>query len=175
MKHVRTVHPGVLTALWLLPLLALLQSALVGHFTIRGIFPSIVLIAVVNWGILRGTDEGVFWGFVGGLCLGFFSGWPFGTCAVAMVVVASVVSLGEGTFIRTHALLPLATVFGATILYYLVSLFVLESTQHAVDWFAALRSIVVPVALYNAVVNVPGYWLSQRLERRVYPMPRANW
>jgi len=117
----------------------------------------------------------VFWAFLGGMCLDVFSGWPVGTSTVSLVVVASLVSLGEGTFIRTHALLPLATVFGATILFYVAAFFILESTQHSVDWLAALRNIVVPLALYNALLNIPVYWLVRRLERRVYPQPRATW
>jgi rod shape-determining protein MreD len=171
----RRLHPGFITALWLLPILALFQSALAGHFTISGVFPGIVLIVVVDWGILRGLDEGVFWAFVGGMCLDIFSGWPVGTSTVALVAVASVVSLGEGTFMRTHALLPIATVFGATVLYYLAAFFILESKQYPLDWIAAVRSIVLPLALYNAILNIPGFWLTRRLENRVYPMPRANW
>ncbi|GAC1319636.1 MAG: hypothetical protein NVS2B16_00570 [Chloroflexota bacterium] len=173
--NVRTLHPGFVTALWLLPLTALLQISIVTHLAVRGIYPSLVLILVVNWGILRGTDEGMLWAFVGGLCLDTFSGWPFGTSTVALVVVASVVSLGQGTFIKTHALLPPATLFGATFLYYLVALFILESTQQPVDWVLALERIALPVAVYNALVNIGGFWLTQRLERRVYPVPRANW
>jgi rod shape-determining protein MreD len=172
---VRKIHPGLFTALWLLPVLALLQTSLVTHFAIRGIIPGIVLVAVVNWGILRGMDEGMLWGFIGGLCLDVFSGWPFGTSACALVIVASLVSLGEGTFIRTHALLPLLTIFAATILYYLVALFILTSTHHPVNWIAALRAFVLPAAIYNAILNIPAFWLAQRLEDRIYPMPRANW
>lgn len=173
--NVRRLNPSFFTALWLLPVLTLLQSSLVGHLAVRGIMPSIVLIAVVNWGILRGMDEGMLWGFLGGLCLDVFSGWPFGTSTVALVVVASVVSLGQGTFIRTHALLPPATIFAATILYYLIALFILESTQHPVDWLGALRLVVLPSAVYNAVLNIPGFWIAQWLEDRIYPTPRANW
>ena len=172
---VRSLHPGFFTALWLLPVLALLQTSLVGHFAVRGILPSIVLIAVVNWGILRGMDEGMLWAFVGGVCLDALSGWPFGTNTLALVVVASVVSLGESTFMRTHALLPLATVFAATILFYLVALFILESTQHPVDWIPAVRDVVLPAAIYNAVLNLVLFRLIQRLEDRVYPTPRAHW
>jgi hypothetical protein len=98
-----------------------------------------------------------------------------GTSTVALVVVASVVSLGEGTFIRTHGLLPLATVCAATVLYYLVAFFILESTQHPVDWIAGIRTIALPAAVYNAVLNIPGFWLAQRLEQRIYPTPRAHW
>lgn len=173
--NARTLHPGFFTALWLMPVLALLQVSMVGHVAINGIFPSIVLLAVVNWGILRGTDEGMLWAFLGGLCLDVFSSWPFGTNTVALVVVASVVSLGEGTFMRTHAVVPLATVFAATILYYAVALFILASTQHGVDWIAAVRGTVLPVALYNSALNIAGFRLTQRLERRIYPMPRAHW
>ena len=145
------------------------------HLAVRGVFPAVVLIAVINWGILRGPTEGMLWAFLGGVCLDVFSGWPFGTNTVALVTVASLVSLGEGTFMRTHALVPIATVFGATVLYYLVVMFILQSTQQPVDWVPALRATVLPLAVYNAVVNVVGFYLVQRLEDRVYPTPRANW
>ncbi|MGI8968685.1 MAG: rod shape-determining protein MreD [Chloroflexota bacterium] len=171
----RNLHPGLFTAIWLLPVVALFQTGVAGHLIIRGALPSLMLIAVVDWGILRGPDEGMLWGLLGGFCLDLFSGWPFGTCTVAMVLVASAVSLGGGTFIRTHALLPLGTIFIATILYYLIALFILESTHHTVDWIAALSGVILPIALYNAVLNIPGYWAVRRLENRVYPVPRANW
>ena len=158
-----------------MPVLGLLQASLMGHFAIHGIFPSLVLLVVVNWGILRGTDEGMLWALLGGLCLDVFSGWPFGTNTVALVIVASVVSLGQGTFMRTHAMVPLATVFAATVLFYGIALFILASTQHAVDWIAVLRSVAVPVALYNMLLNIPVFWLTQWLEGRIYPVPRANW
>jgi rod shape-determining protein MreD len=173
--NVRNLHPGFMTALWLLPILALLQVSVVNHFAFRGILPGIVLICVVDWGILRGTDEGMLWAFVAGLCLDVFSGWPPGTNTVALVIVASIVSLGQGTFIRTHALLPPATVFGATILFYTIALFILESTSHPVAWGVALRDSVIPIAIYNAILNIPGFRLIQRLEHRVYPLPRAHW
>lgn len=173
--NVRRLHPGFFTAIWMLPLVALLQASLVSHFSVRGALPSVMLLLVVNWGILRGTDEGMLWALIGGICIDTLSGWPFGTSTVALVVVASAVSLGEGTFIRTHALLPIGTVFGATILYYLVALFILVSTQHDVAWLSALQAAVLPAALYNAILNIPGFWLTQKLEHRIYPMPRANW
>lgn len=173
--NVRRLHPGFLTALWLLPVLTILQSSLVDHFAIRGIVPGIVLIAVINWGILRGTDEGMLWALIGGVCLDVLSGWPFGTSAVALVIVASLVSLGEGTFMRTHALVPPVTVFGATILYYLIALVVLQSTHVPVDWMQAVSGVIIPTALYNGVLNIVGFRLSERLESRIYPMARANW
>ena len=156
-------------------LIALVQISVVSHFIVDGVYPSIMLILVINWGILRGTDEGMLWAFVGGLCVDTFSGWPFGTSTVALVIVASLVSLGQGTFIKTHALLPPITLFAATLLYYTVALFILESAQQPVDWIAALERIALPVAIYNSVLNIGGFWLTQRLEQRVYPMPRAHW
>ncbi len=171
----RTLHPGLLTGLWLLPLVALSQATVAGHFAIGGNTPGLVLIAVIDWGILRGTDEGMLWAFFGGLCLDIFSGWPIGTSTVALVIVASLVSLGEGTFMRTHALVPIATVFAATLLYYAIALFTLESTQQPVSWIAEFRMAILPVAIYNAAINIPGYWLMKRLESRVYPVSRAHW
>jgi rod shape-determining protein MreD len=173
--RVRTLHPGLITGIWLLPLLTLLQVGVAGHLAIEGVIPGLVLVTVVNWGILRGTDEGMLWAFIGGLCLDVFSSWPLGTSTVALVIVASLVSLGEGTFMRTHALLPIGTVFLATALYYGIAMFILASTGQTVDWPAALSAVALPAALYNAVLNIPGFWIVRRLEDRVYPMPRAHW
>lgn len=175
MKTVRTLNPGLFTAIWLLPLVALAQVSLAHHLSVGNALPGLMLIVVVDWGILRGTDEGMLWAFIGGLCLDIFSGWPIGTSTVALVIVASLVSLGEGTFMRTHALVPIATVFAATILYYAVALFILESTQQPVAWLTEFRIAVLPVAIYNAIINIPGFWLMKRLENRVYPIPRAHW
>jgi rod shape-determining protein MreD len=172
---VRSLNPSIFTALWLLPVLGVFQASLMGHLALLGTVPGIMLIVIVDWGILRGMDEGMMWALVGGLCLDVFSGWPIGTNMVALVIVASIVSLGQGTFIRTHAFLPVATVFAATILYYLVVLFILESTRHPVDWIAALQVIVLPIALYNAAINVVGFRLVRRFEARIYPVPRAHW
>jgi rod shape-determining protein MreD len=175
MTRVRSLNAGLMTALWLLPIVALLQSSLAGHFQIDGALPAFMVILVVDWGILRGPEEGMLWAFIGGVCTDVFSGWPLGTSTVAMVTVASIVSLGGGTFIRTHAVLPLATVFFATILYYLVALFILESTHHPVAWIEGVRYAILPVALYNAALNIPGFWFVRKLEQRVYPVERAKW
>jgi rod shape-determining protein MreD len=163
------------TALWLLPILAVLQTSLMSHLAVSGAIPGLVLLVVVDWGILRGPDQGMLWAFIGGLGIDVFSSWPFGTSTVALVLVASIVSLGGGTFIRTHALLPPAAVFLATLLYYGIAFFILESTHHSVDWLSVVRELVLPIAVYNAALNVPVFWLVRRLEARVYPMPRASW
>ncbi|MGH2448427.1 MAG: rod shape-determining protein MreD [Chloroflexota bacterium] len=173
--NVRSLHPGMLTALWLLPLLAVLQGSLVPHLAPWGALPSIVLIVAVDWGILRGADQGMLWGLYGGLCLDVFSGWPFGTSAVALVVVTSLVSLGSGTFMRTHTLVPIVTVFAATFLYYLIVLFILESVHEPVGWTAMLRDVALPAAIVNAIINIPAFHLMQKLERRLYPAQRASW
>jgi len=173
--NLRALQPGLYLGIWFIPVIVLLQAGLAGRFAVDGVLPSLVLIVVVDWGILRGVEEGLIWAFFAGLLLDVFTGWPTGTSTLALVVVAFVVSLGQGTFMRTHAAVPLVTVFGATILYYLVVMFVLESTHTPVDWLAALRSIALPAALYNLILNIPGYWLMQRLEQRVYPIPRTSW
>src|SRR5579872_1986691 len=114
----RNIHSGFFTAIWLLPILALLQTSFMPHLAVGSAVLGLVMIAVVDWGILRGPDEGMMWGFVGGLCLDIFTAWPFGTNTLAMVLVASAVSLVGATIIRTHALLAPGTVFVATILYF---------------------------------------------------------
>lgn len=171
----RSLYPGIVTALWLLPCLAILQAGLITHLQIAGALANIVLLVVVNWGILRGMDEGVIWAFIGGALLDVFSGYPLGTSTVALVVVAAVISLGQGTFMRMHALLPPATVIFATIFYYCIVVFILDSTHHPVNLITVLQHIAIPAAILNGAFNIVVYPLTLRLERRIYPMPRASW
>jgi len=173
--NTRSLSPSIITALWLLPCLAILQAGLVTHLEVAGALANIVLLVVVDWGILRGLDEGVIWAFIGGLLLDIFSGYPLGTSTVALVVVAALISMGETTFMRTHALLPPVTVFLATLLYYAVVVFILVSTHQSVNLATVFRQVAIPAALLNGAANIVVYPLTHRLEQRIYPVPRASW
>ena len=53
----------------LLVTVAILQSTIVSHFRIWGVFVDLPLLVVVSWGLLRGSREGLVWGFVAGLII----------------------------------------------------------------------------------------------------------
>lgn len=153
----------------LLVIVAVLQTTLVPHLAIWGVFADLPLLVVVSWSLLRGAREGVIWGFVAGLVVDLLSGAPFGAATLSLIAVGFLSGLGEATVFRTHVALPLVAVFLATILYDLLFLLIVQISGQAVSWLDSLFRVVLPSAVLNAVLTPIVFgvmrWLYTRLSR----------
>lgn len=167
------------TPWWMAPALlfvaALAQASFFPSLGFIAVRPDLVLQFVVIWAVLRGGREALPWGFVGGLALDLFSGAPFGTASLALVLVAFGASLAELSAFRTNLLLPMVVVFWASVVYSLIYLFLLRSHQVPVEWLGTLRQVVVPNALVNTACSPLSYWLLSRLERRTRGAVAVDW
>jgi rod shape-determining protein MreD len=127
-----------------------------------------MLLVVLVWTILRGLNEGMVWGFVGGLAIDLLSGGPFGAHTLALLGVALVgrQRWGEGLGAPMIRVLLLALVSGLA--YHLILLTVLTWTGHVVDWgYSFLRVAAPSVALcvvLSPLVRQALRWVSSRLE-----------
>lgn len=155
--------------------MTLVQEGVVSQLTIGGTRPDLVLLSVIDWTLMRGVEEGMLWGFVGGIFVDLFSGLPFGTSSAGYVAVAGLVSLGEGALLRTHLLLPLIAAFAGTAVYYAVTVVVVASVNHVLLITASSLTIFLGVAIYNALLNFGLYALVGYFERRLHPVPQASW
>ncbi len=152
---------GKLSLYLCVPLLvgvAAVQASLLPHLTIVGVRPDLMLLVIVSWSLLRGTGEGLLWGFVGGLCLDFLSGAPFGVSTLALLIVSFLTSLGEVRIYGTHVILPLSTIFLATIAYDFTFLLLLQMLGRPLPWVASAVSIVLPSTVLNTFLMLPVYW-----------------
>lgn len=137
----------------LLAVVALVQTTIMPHLTVFGVFPDLPLLVVVSWSLLRGAKEGVIWAFMAGIAVDLFSGAPFGAATFSLIVVGLLSGLGEATVFRTHIALPLLTMFLATILYNLCFLLILQIMGSVVTWLESLLGIILPSAILNAVLT----------------------
>lgn len=148
---------------------AILQTTLVPHVAIWGVFADLPLLVVVSWGLLRGPREGILWGFVAGLAVDLFSGAPFGAATLALIAVGLLAGLGAATVFRAHVTLPLLAMFLATIVYDLFFLLVVRISGYPVAWLESLYRIILPSAVLNAVLTpvifVVMRWLHARFGR----------
>ncbi|MGH2354786.1 MAG: rod shape-determining protein MreD [Chloroflexota bacterium] len=154
---------------------ALAQASLFPSLGFLWVRPDLVLQIVVIWSLLRGLREALPWGFAGGLLLDVFSGAPFGTAALALVLVAFCCSIGQVSAFRSNPLLPIVAVFWASVLYSLIFLFLLRTHEVPVEWLSTLRLLVVPNAILNTVVAPLTYWLVSRIERRTRSTVAVDW
>ncbi|MGI8422747.1 MAG: rod shape-determining protein MreD [Chloroflexota bacterium] len=167
------------TPWWIAPCLlfvaALLQAAFFPALGLVRARPELVVTAVAIWAVLRGVREALPWAFIGGLLLDLFSQGPFGTAALALVIVAFCSSVGEASVFRTNFLLPTVIVFWASVLYGVIYLFLLRTHQMPVDWIGTLRHSVVPSALLSTACAPIVYWLLSRVERKTRSIVPVEW
>ena len=167
------------TPWWIAPGLlftaALLQATFLPAIGLVRARPELVVTAVAIWAVLRGVREALPWAFTGGLLLDLFSQSPFGTAALALVLVAFCSSVGEASVFRTNFLLPTVIVFWASVLYGVLYLFLLRTHQMPVDWAGTLRHSVVPSALLSTLCAPPIYLLLSRIERGTRSIVPVEW
>ena len=153
----------------LLAVVTLLQSTLVSHFRIWGVFADLPLLIVVSWGVLRGPREGLIWGFVAGLMLDIFSGAPFGAATFGLMAVGLLSGLGKSTVFQSRIVLPMLAVLLATVIYDIIFLIVVWISGYPVAWLDSLFRLVLPSAVLNTVLTpviiVIMAWLNARFGR----------
>jgi len=169
------MQPALLTGLILLPVLALTEQGLFAHISVFGARPTLLLLVVLDWSLLRGVEEGMLWGLLGGVVVDLFSGLPFGTSSLAFVGVAGLVGLGERWLHHAHVLLPAITAVLATVVYYIVAIIMTASFDHVLYLDSVMLRTILGVALFNAALNPLVYVGLRALDRRIHPIAKANW
>src|SRR5688500_16569394 len=103
----------------LLFLAGLLQSVVLPEVVPLSARPHFVVLLVVVVCLVESLYEATMWAFVGGLMLDLMSGpiFPLGSNALIMMFVAVLASLGQADPFHNLLIVPLATVFFATVFY----------------------------------------------------------
>lgn len=147
----------------------MIQTTWLSQVNLWGAQPSLMLLVVLVWTVVRGKDEGVMWAFVGGLIIDLLSGGPLAATALALIAGALMAGQSVGRGIGSPAVrLMLLTLLGV-LAYHLVLLIVLDWTAHTVDWGYLLLRVAGPSALLNMLlapfVQQPLIWLERSTRR----------
>lgn len=124
-----------------------------------------MLLVVLTWAVVRGTDEGLMWAFVGGVIVDLLSGGPLGATTVALVGAAYLAGQSLGQELGSPTVrLTILVALGA-LAYHLILLLILSWTGHTVSWGFSLVRVGGPSVLLNALlapaVLQPLSWLEQ--------------
>jgi rod shape-determining protein MreD len=136
---------------------------------ILGARPDLMLLTVVAWGLLRGTREGIVWGFLGGVLSSFFSGGPFAYVALVLIAVGFLSGLGQTTVARGRIALPVLSALLATLIHGILSLCLLYVTGYGVTWIDSIVRVLLPTAALNCLLSIPVHALLRMLHRRTSP------
>ncbi len=141
-------------------MLGVAQSS-IGHiWSVFGVTPNAVLVAVVCSGLLGGARTGMVWGVLGGLVLGLLSGAPFGAHMLVLGVIGYVAGLAQHSPFQSLFLIPTLTVAGGTIAYLAGMAAILRLTGWPITLDARLLYTLAWAILLNAALMVVCYWLT---------------
>lgn len=148
-------------------LLTVVQTAVLPRFPILGLIPQLSFLVALSWGLLRGPNEGLVWGFVGGFFLDLFTIAPMGVTALSFMVAILAVTWIEHAVSSSRFFIPIITAVLATIFYLVVYLLLLRLLGIQTTIQAA--SSLSPVAILHGALILPVYWLMYYLDRIFRP------
>jgi rod shape-determining protein MreD len=153
----------------LLIVLAILQTTVLADIHFFDGRPDIILLVVIGWSLAGADRQAMVWGLVGGLLLDSFSGQPFGSTAVSLVLIAYLVSLYSGRVWEANLLMPLGITLAASVLFHVVALVWLLAIGRGVELQFAFTRVILPSTILNLMLILPTAQLLNGLYHRLYP------
>jgi rod shape-determining protein MreD len=102
--------------------------------------------------MLRGFDEGIVGGIVGGMTLDFLSAAPFGLFTGLLGLIGALTALGESNLYRGNLLLFLSTAALATVVLHGGTILVMQAAGLQAVGLLRFIQFVVPTAVLNALL-----------------------
>jgi rod shape-determining protein MreD len=149
----------------LLAAAALLQSVMGPSLPLVRGRPDFVLVVVLAWSMLRGSGEGAFVGFLGGVLLDSVAYTPFGINSALMGLIGYCIGLPEVNVYRGNLPYFLGTSAIATLAYHTLYFLVLQALGLGMPPIIETYSTAVPAALLNALLLAPTFVVCRRLLR----------
>jgi rod shape-determining protein MreD len=127
--------------------------------------PDFVLVVVLAWSMLRGSGEGAFVGFLGGVLLDSVTYTPFGINSALMGLIGYGIGLPQVNVYRGNLPYFVGTSAIATLAYHTLYFLVLQALGMGLPPIVETYATAVPAALLNAVLLVPTFVVCRRLLR----------
>ena len=115
--------------------------------------------------MLRGSGEGAFAGFAGGVLLDSVSYTPFGVSAALLGLLGYLTGLPEVNVYRGNLPYFLGTAAAATLVYHTLYFLVLQAFGMNMPPIYDTYAMAVPAAILNALLLAPTFILCRRLLR----------
>jgi rod shape-determining protein MreD len=144
---------------------ALLQSVAGPSLPLVRGRPDLVLVVVLAWSMLRGSGEGAFVGFLGGVLLDSVTYTPFGINAALLGLAGYMAGLPEVNAYRGNLPYFLATTAIITLVYHTLYFLILQALGNSMPPLVQTYAAAVPAAMLNALLVAPTFLFSRRLTR----------
>jgi rod shape-determining protein MreD len=137
--------------------LVLVQATLLTRVRLWGTAPNLLLVAVIAWSLARSIEEGLLWGFIGGLGVDLVAGMPLGTSSLALMASSFLAGIGQTTVFPGNLTLPVFVVGLATLAHGWIMLLIAAGRGLPVNWVTNTVQIIGPEILLNAALAIVVY------------------
>lgn len=129
------------------------QTTIVDKLTLFGVRPDVMLLLAVIYGLLYGPSRGVAVGFIGGLLQDLMTGQLIGMRAMSKALAGALAGLAEREVFKENLAMPFLLTLVGTVLAEVFVFFVLHFTGRPTTFVQAWKQVIVPEAIYNAVLS----------------------
>ncbi|HSH03012.1 MAG TPA: rod shape-determining protein MreD [Anaerolineae bacterium] len=160
-------YPSLYLAVPLFMFVMVAQASILPYFPLLGFVPQAGLLVALSWGLLRGVEEGAWWGFLAGLAIDLFSYGPFGVSAAILVLVVVIATYLQEVVVTERYVLPSLLAMGATLFYY--TMYALMGRILGYETVFVVGDDLLTVLFLHGFLIMPVYWTLYGIERALWP------
>lgn len=134
-----------------------LQTTVFSHLNLLGVVPDLVLIIIICYGLLNGTNKGLFLGLIGGFLLDLTAGGILGINIITKALLGFCAGHLERMVFKDNLFVPIISVLVGTIISELLSFLILSAFGWRMGFFPFFFSILIPLCLYHIILTGPVY------------------
>jgi rod shape-determining protein MreD len=139
------------TSILLAILVGIVHAGLAPVIQVAGVYPDLLLVAVVLVTAVFGFTQGLIWAFVAGLTANLLVAAPLGSLPLALLLVSVLVSGGGILLGRLVWVYPIVATLIASVLADMIALLVSHLVGDPINMADAL-DLIVPAAVLNAAI-----------------------
>lgn len=147
-------------------LLVSFQNSLFEFIRIMGVKPDIVLTFIICYTLIKGNPEGTIAGIIGGIAEDIFSGIAFGINSIGCMITSFLIGSIETKIYKDSVFIPGIFTFIGTIIKELIAFLFLYLTRAQRDIVSDVLYIILPEAIYNAIIAALFYKFIAKLGSR---------
>jgi rod shape-determining protein MreD len=142
--------------------ISLIQTTLIPHISILGIYPDLFIIFLVYHYLNSGPRQTFHAHFAIGLAKDFFSEGHFGLITIMFVILGYLLSAIKDNIFRKHLATQIMVTFIISIMYNFVYLIILSISLTSANLLAMTWKCPM-IAVYNSIIAIPIFLLLDRL------------
>lgn len=137
----------------LIVLIIILQATLFRYIAFLGVKPDALLILVIAFSLLNGTNEGIVLSLFGGILMDVLFNNAIGFVTISLLIVAYLTGLLGKNVFKENTFVAFVFVFLGTILYNLIMVFSMLLMKYDLD-SSYLLNVIIVQSVYNSFITI---------------------